>query len=522
MTDVTRNIEGGVQDIPRDEGGPVPGSALKFEVGDVVAPLDRDNQGEVIHVEADRVQVRLVDKYKGKTADLFFVPAALKLIQRPTEQRELALIEFRDLLRLPPVRWLVSDVMRRGELACLYGPPGSYKTFVALDIALCVAAGLPWWGHTVVDGPVVYIAAEGLYSVAARAKAWLQKCDDTESVEARLQENFVVLGDAVSFLTSEFELLHDMLAKLNRKPALIVVDTLARCAAGGDENSAQDMGLLIRACDRLRKLTGATVLLVHHAGKSDAKQERGSSALRGACDAMFATSLKDEGEKRAELTCEKQKEGEQFAPKWFRLEVVEVGLDENGSVRHSGRVVLDEQGPGTSRSSDSGLPTHEDGSVTIQRTLAESFFENGAAGTALKDASGLPKSTFYRCLRVAVDARLVERFNHSGADRYRLMPGSPFYADRGAQCDAESPSPSLTIPTHSHGTGPSEVPESQVSVPPPPLGGDVGRDWDGTAKSDFTNPEQPKPKPRRARAKRSRTIDDHNDGQSDRPEGGAA
>lgn len=508
--DDTRNPDGGVHDIPRESGGSQPGTASKFQVGDIVSPLDRDNQGEVIAVDADRVQVRLVDKYKGTTAELFFAPAALKLTQRPTEQRALVLIEFRDLLRLPPVRWLVSEVMRSGELACLYGPPGSYKTFVALDMALCIAAGFEWWGRTVAAGPVVYIAAEGLYSVAARSKAWLQRFDDIESVEARLQQNFVVLGDAVSFLDSDFELLHDLLAELERKPVLIVVDTLARCAAGGDENSAQDMGLFVRACDRLRKLTGATVLLVHHAGKSDAKQERGSSALRGACDAMFATELQDEQERIAKLTCEKQKEGAPFSPMMFQLAVVEIGIDADERPVESGRVERIEQGQ--VGASTAWLDVEADPDSTIQDTLARSFFEDGAASSTLLAASALPKSTFYRHLKRLVDVGSVERFVVSGKPRYRLLPASPFYVPPAAKSEELSPSPSPTIPTESHGTDITQGPESQVSVPPPPLGGDVGRDWDGTGGVASNNPQHAESKPRRARSKQGRrpkAADEH-------------
>jgi len=515
-----RNRGGGVHDIPRASGPAAPTRSPMFQVGDVVTALDRGNTGEVIAVESDRVQVRLVDRFRGNVSELFFAPAALRMLQRSVEPRALAFIDYRALLSQPPARWLVRDVLRRGELACLYGRPCTCKTFVALDIALRVCTGEAWCGHEVERGAVIYIAGEGLYSVAQRTAAWAQQFEDRERVDALLQENFTVIGDAVSFLDSEFEVLHDLLAGLPHKPVLIVVDTLARCAAGGDENSAQDMGLFVRACDRLRKLTGATVLLVHHAGKGDPKQERGSSALRGACDAMFATSVADVGERIVKLTCEKQKEGEPFSEKALRLEVVEIGMEHDGRPRFSGRLRLVDRDAQGGLQSDTG--NGDDAAVTIQRTLAECFFQDGATGANLLAASKLPKSTFYRRLKQLVDDGLVERFMAAGHERHRLLPASRFFVERVAKGATASPTPSPTSLTQSHGTGPAYVPKSQVSVPHPPLGGDVGRDWDGTATSDVTNPQHSRAKPRRARVKRSRTVDDHGDRPAADATGGAA
>jgi ABC-type glutathione transport system ATPase component len=42
-----------------------------------------------------------------------------------------------------------------GELHALVGPSGSGKSFVALDWALCVAAGIPWHGRETIQGKVL-------------------------------------------------------------------------------------------------------------------------------------------------------------------------------------------------------------------------------------------------------------------------------------------------------------------------------------------------------------------------------
>ena len=67
---------------------------------------------------------------------------------------------------------LVGDVLPQGVIAALYGRPGAKKSFVALDIAACVSAGLLWQGQEVRGGPSLYVAAEGSAGMGKRIEAW--------------------------------------------------------------------------------------------------------------------------------------------------------------------------------------------------------------------------------------------------------------------------------------------------------------------------------------------------------------
>ena len=66
--------------------------------------------------------------------------------------------------------------------------------------------------------------------------------------------------------------------------ALVVIDTLARALAGGNENAPEDMGALIGNAKRIQEATGAAVLFVHHSGKDTSRGSRGHSSLKGAAD----------------------------------------------------------------------------------------------------------------------------------------------------------------------------------------------------------------------------------------------
>lgn len=225
--------------------------------------------------------------------------------------------------------YLVKGVLQRGSYAVLYGAPGEGKTFVALDVAYCVAAGREWMGHKVKAGLVLYLAYEGAGGIVKRGQA-LRKHYGPEDVPLYV--------DTASYNLREQEgrhALRDTLAQLPEPPTLIVIDTFARALMGGDENSAQDVGAFTSAIGALQEATGACVMIVHHSGKNKAAGARGSSALLGAID----TEIEVDGHK---VTATKQRDVELGEPISFALKPLPLGLDEDGDIVTSCVVVSDE------------------------------------------------------------------------------------------------------------------------------------------------------------------------------------
>ena len=108
---------------------------------------------------------------------------------------------------------------------------------------------------------------------------------------------------------------------------LIVIDTLSRAMAGGNENSPDDMGAFIKNCDTIREETGAHVLIVHHSGKNQEMGARGHSALKAAVDTEIEIKNKDEVI-TAKVT--KQRDGKTNQEFHFALKVMDLGEDEDG------------------------------------------------------------------------------------------------------------------------------------------------------------------------------------------------
>lgn len=229
---------------------------------------------------------------------------------RRASAEPLRLLTDVELLDVPDVDWLVEGRLPSASIAVGYGEPGIGKTFVYLDLAMSVATGREWLGAMVVQGNTVYVAAEGRAGLRSRVETW--KLANRAALDEAT--GFHVHAGAINLLAPQDVERFIALAR-PIAPTLIIFDTLSRCMVGGDENSAQDMGLAIAGADRIRTALGTSVLLVHHSTKSGSG-ERGSSALRGAADAMFALTQTDD---LLRLTCEKQKDAEAFEPLNLRL-----------------------------------------------------------------------------------------------------------------------------------------------------------------------------------------------------------
>lgn len=198
----------------------------------------------------------------------------------------LPLLSIADLAELPPPTWVLDELLPSG-FSVLFGPSNVGKSFLALDWSLCIATGECWYGKQAADGWVVYIAAEGVHGLYRRVQAWMHARDQTAPERIRFIPNAANLLDG-----SDLVRVATAIARLPEAPKLIVVDTMARCMVGGDENSAKDVGRFIAGVEQLSTTYETNSLVVHHTGK-DGEGERGSSALRGAADAMLA--LKPDG-----------------------------------------------------------------------------------------------------------------------------------------------------------------------------------------------------------------------------------
>jgi len=216
---------------------------------------------------------------------------AWDLTQQPVEQSPLdrmraALLDSAGLDSIPAAEPLISGLLYRNALTWVVGKSGHGKSFVALDMAGCIATGQPWQDHAVTQGPVLYVIAEGVTGIRQRVRAW-------EESYGRRMADVQWLPMAVQASKDRGEWRHLIALAAELEPELIVIDTQARVTVGMEENAAKDMGEFVDQLEKLRAATDACVYVVHHQGRNG-DHMRGSSSLDGAADTVLQVSKDDD------------------------------------------------------------------------------------------------------------------------------------------------------------------------------------------------------------------------------------
>ena len=289
--------------------------------------------------------------------------------------------------RLVPIPWsqihslprrepIVGGLLDRAAMSVVFGGSNTGKTFWTLDLCASIALGQEWRGRRIRHGAVIYIAAEGGLGIEERLTAYRMH-HGVEAADVPL----CVIPEPIDLCKSsaDVELLLKRLKALPAEPhiELIVVDTLSRALAGGNENGADDMGSFVRHCDRLRMETKAHVLIIHHAGKDEARGARGHSLLRAATDTEIEVTKSDvSGVATAEVVKQRDKpSGDKFS---FALEPIDIGQDDDGATITSCAVVDAEQP--AKQSKTASLP--KTAQIAL-RALAEAVDECGQPAPSL-------------------------------------------------------------------------------------------------------------------------------------------
>jgi len=225
---------------------------------------------------------------------------------------------------MPPVEFLIDDLIPERSFAMIYGAPGSGKSFMAIDMALSVAHGVDWQGKKVKQGPVLYIAGEGMGGFSKRWRAWSMHHG------LRVRPEMYLLPTAVNMMDEEdVARLILTVEEMGRQWAMVIIDTVARSIPGADENAAQAVGTFVQACDRVREVAGGTMLAVHHSGKDTSRGARGSNALLGALDTSIVVGKLDDV---VTIKVDKQKDAEPIDEMNFNMVSVQVGVTETSVV----------------------------------------------------------------------------------------------------------------------------------------------------------------------------------------------
>lgn len=336
------------------------------------------------------------------------------------------LYRFEELKDIKPPAWQVEGLLYQQALACIFGPPAVFKSFLALDLALSVASETRFYGRPTTQGVVIYCLGEGFRGLLHRILAWslhhkvpvptkwirfMNECPqllDETSME-------IFLGQVDAFVERE-----------GVSPSLFIIDTLARATVGMDENKQQDMGVVVHVAGEIQKRWECGVVAIHHANKGG--QMRGSTVWRGALDTNI--EIKRDGDVIT-VSCDKQKDAEEFRP--FALTPRTVALWDEGLGVTS--IVLEPVEPTATTQMLSGRK---------QQLL--NVFRQHSAGKPMQQAdlvrlaeeNGLKRQSVYRWIKELIDAG---QFLTDGERRLLWLPGTSVSQHGVRQSNPSQPQP---------------------------------------------------------------------------------
>lgn len=336
------------------------------------------------------------------------------LLETPRARPLIPIYSRRQLRELKRPEWLIDEVIVESSVIALYGPSGSLKSFVAIDLSMSVACGVAWHGREVKQGPVVYVTGEGRDQIDARLTAWEQ----LNAFDGDAPIYVVPMGVSISDPQWVGHLI-DAVQQVTggAAPAMIWLDTLARTFGAGDENSQKDMNAFIGGMDRLRDTFRCVVGVVHHTGKEDAKGLRGSSALYAAMDTVVRT---DRSAGNLHVTLKnaqphgKQKDAAEFEDIALEAKVVGLGItDKKGrEVTSLALVPAEARAKPEAEPKPQRLGSNQEAVLSAIRKAAQS--DQALSFMRLSAMTGLNDGSLSRTLQNLTDRGLISETETEG------------------------------------------------------------------------------------------------------------
>lgn len=209
---------------------------------------------------------------------------------------------------LPRPRWLIHDIWTKGGCGFISGAPKSYKSWMALDLAISVSTGTPFLGvddyHTT-EAPVLYLQEEDdLLLVMNRTATILESKAPERHWEGQLSVTQQTPGDTpasdLSVIwtppTAPVPLgMHVQTGFIASDPGwqawlsdavkdhgfqLVVIDTLGTTAGDIDTDRAGElMNKMLKPLKTIAHTEGCAIAVVHHNKKDNHNNRAGQSML---------------------------------------------------------------------------------------------------------------------------------------------------------------------------------------------------------------------------------------------------
>ena len=156
---------------------------------------------------------------------------------------------------------LIDGVLRQGHKLLLAGPSKAGKSFALIELAICIAEGLPWMGFQCAQGKVLYVNLE-----LDRASC-LHRFRDVRRAMGAPERNGVSIWNLRGHSVPMDKLAPKLIRRAAKQNYLaIIIDPIYKVITG-DENSADQMAAFCNQFDKVCTSLGCAVIYCHHHSK---------------------------------------------------------------------------------------------------------------------------------------------------------------------------------------------------------------------------------------------------------------
>lgn len=249
--------------------------------------------GKLKNLNLKKDEIKQIVRYKNenecmppltkKELELEVFPCLDRFDSKKKQKKEIKIVDGKQLeaMETKPTEFLIDNFLPSVGIGCISAPPKSFKSYMALDLALSVADGKTFLGYDTKKGNVLYLDLESSYN---RTKQRIYQMNETFS------ENFFLItaNEDVPTLNGGFiETMDSIIKDYNIK--LLIIDVFARIKGfSTSKNEYQNDYNQMKDLQKLAIDNDMFILFIHHNRKMKAKdpfeQLNGSTALFGSLD----------------------------------------------------------------------------------------------------------------------------------------------------------------------------------------------------------------------------------------------
>jgi AAA domain len=224
------------------------------------------------------------------------------------------------------LEWWVDGVIQKGANGFIAGEPGASKSFLTVDLAVCLATGQSWLDRKVTEAiKVGVVSREDTPALTSWRSKRLALAKGNKDVLEMCQQNlwFSTRQQRGELLLNDESHVQELICEIRERQLKLVFFDVFSVLHTCDEDKMREMAPIFESLRRIQREAGSAVAIVHHFNKlkegSITQKLRGTSGFGGFAEWILAVELVDVEKKYRRVGFGKVKAGPEDKPVTYKI-----------------------------------------------------------------------------------------------------------------------------------------------------------------------------------------------------------